>query len=79
MPTKRIHRKPAVPKEEIEAKKVAEQMYSSLTQKGAPKATSSGCIMGACYVLRMLIEQAVQQGADKNGVKLFSHQFIESI
>lgn len=79
MPTKRTHRKPVVPKEALEAEKVAKQMYSSLTQKDAPKATPSGYIMGGCYVLKMLIEQAVKQGADKNGVKLFTHQFIESI
>ena len=79
MPTKRTHRKPKLPKEVQEAESVARQMYSSLTQEGAPKATPSGYIMGACYTLKMLIEQAVQQGADKNGVKLFAHQFIQSI
>ena len=66
-------------KEELEAEKVAKQMYSALTQKGSPKATPSGYIMGACYVLKTLIEQAVQQGSNKDGVKLYAHQFIESI
>lgn len=79
MPTKRTHRKPTVPKEALEAEKVAKQMYTSLTQKDAPKATPSGYIMGACYVLKMLIEQAVNQGSNKDGIKLYAHQFIESI
>lgn len=73
------HKKPVVPKEVTEAKKVAKQMYDALKAEGAPKATPSGYIMGACQVLKMLMTQAVEQGADKEGLKLFAHQFIHSI
>ena len=54
-------------------------MYSSLTQKTAPKATPAGYIMGACQVLGMLLSQAEQQGADKERLKLFAIQHIHGL
>jgi len=79
MPTLRQHRKPSVPKEEQEAKRVALQMYSSLTQKTSPKATSAGYIIGACKVLEMLMAQAVEQGSNKEELKMFAIQFIHAL
>jgi len=79
MPTARQHKKPAVPREALEAERVAKQMYNSLTQKTAPKATPAGYIMGACQVLGMLLSQAEQQGADKERLKLFAIQHIHGL
>jgi len=79
MPTARQHRMPSVPKEEQEAKRIAQQMYSSLMQKTAPKATPAGYIIGACKVLEMLLAQAAGQGADKERLKLFAIQFIHGL
>ncbi len=79
MPTANTHRRPAAPKELREAKKIARQMYASLTADGAPRATTAGYVMGAAQVLKMLIEQAVQQGADKEQLKLYTLQFINAI
>lgn len=79
MPTARQHRKPATPKEVKEAEKIARQMYSSLTASGAPKATPAGYVMGAAQVLKMLIEQAARQGADKEHLKLYTLQFVNAI
>lgn len=79
MTTARNHRKPAVPRAAKEAERVARQMYGSLTQQGAPKATPSGYIMGACTVLKMLMEQAVQQGSDKKQLRQYAASFIARI
>lgn len=79
MPTERKHKKPAVPKEAREAEKVARQMYGALTQQGAPKATPGGYIMGACTVLKMLMDQAVQQGCAKEDLKQYVRTFVEGI
>jgi hypothetical protein len=37
--------------------------------KTAPKATPNGYVLGACYVLKILIDQASEQGADKKTLK----------
>lgn len=73
---KRTHKKPAVPREAVEAEKVAKQMYSSLTAPDAPKAHPQGYIMGASMVLKMLIDQAVQQGEDRNALKAQAMTYI---
>lgn len=70
---------PDVPAEVREAERVAKQMYGSLTQARAPKATPSGYIMGATTVLKMLIEQAVQNGCDKEQMKTYALNTIMSI
>ena len=79
MPTARQHRMPSVPKEEQEAKRIAQQMYQSLMLRTAPKATPAGYIIGACKVLEMLLTQAAGQGADKERLKLFAIQFINGL
>lgn len=79
MPTSRPHSKPAVPKEAQEAERVAKHMYSSLTQVRAPKAHPAGYIMGACTVLKLLMDQAVQQGADKDTLKQYALNFVQGI
>lgn len=79
MPTARQHRMPDVPREEQEAKRIAQQMYQSLMLKTAPKATPAGYILGACKVLEMLLAQAAEQGADKENLKLFAIQFIHGL
>lgn len=79
MPTARQHRMPDVPREEQEAKRIAQQMYQSLMLKTAPKATPAGYIIGACKVLEMLLAQAAEQGADKESLKLYAIQFIHGL
>lgn len=79
MAIKRTHVKPAIPKEAVEAELVAKQMYKSLTQKTAPKAHPMGYIMGACTVLKMLIDQAEQQGSDKEELKGHALAFISNL
>jgi hypothetical protein len=76
---KRTHTKPAVPKEAQQAEKIVKQMYSSLTAPGAPKASPMGYIMGASMVLKMLIDQAVQQGEDREALKTQAMSYILSI
>jgi hypothetical protein len=76
MPTSRQHTKPSVPIEAQEAEKIAKHMYNSLTQQRAPKAHSQGYIMGACTVLKMLLDQAAQQGSDKEELKKLAVSFI---
>lgn len=66
---KKTHTKPAVPAEAQQAEKVTETMYQSLTAPGAPRATPQGYILGASMVLKMLIDQAVQQGEDRDRLK----------
>lgn len=79
MPTARQHRMPAVSKEQKEAEEIAKTMYQPLTAPGAPRATPTGYILGACQVLKMLTEQAVQQGSDKEKVKTMIQAFVISI
>lgn len=76
---KRPHTKPAVPKEAQQAEEIVKQMYSSLTAPGAPKASPMGYVMGASMVLKMLIDQAVQQGEDRNALKNQAMRYILSI
>jgi hypothetical protein len=75
--TKRTHAKPAIPREAQEADKVAKQMYQSLTAPDAPKAHPLGYIMGASMVLKMLIDQAVQQGEDREALKAQAMTYIQ--
>ena len=70
---------PTVPREALEAERVAKQMYNSLTQKTAPKATPAGYIMGACQVLGLLLSQAEKQGADKEQMKMYAIQHIHGL
>lgn len=74
---KKTHTKPVMPKEAQEAEMVAKQMYSSLTATGAPKAHPLGYIMGASMVLKMLIDQAVQQGEDRDTLKAQAMVYIQ--
>lgn len=76
MPTSRQHKKPSVPKEVAEAEKVAKHIYSSLTLKTSPKATPQGYMFGTLTVLRIIIEQATEQGRDKEQMKKQAIQFI---
>lgn len=80
MATARKHKKPTTPQEVKEAEKVARQMYSALMAPGAPKATPTGYVLGACQVLKMITEQAVQQqeGCNMDDLKLFIHQFVHN-
>ena len=77
--TKRTHRKPTIPREAIEAEAVAKQMYQSLTAADAPKAHPLGYIMGASMVLKMLIDQAVQQGEDKDKLKAQALTYVAAL
>ena len=70
---------PDVPREEREARRIAQQMYTSLTKASAPKATPAGYVIGACKVLEMLLTQAAAQGADKEALKLYAIQFIHAL
>lgn len=79
MATKRTHKKPQVSKEAKEAELVAKQMYSSLLQTDAPKAHPIGYIMGASMVIKMLIDQAVKQGEDKDSLKSQTIAYINEI
>lgn len=76
---RKTHTKPAVPRAAQQAEKVAKQMYSSLKAPDAPKASPTGYIMGASYVLKMLIDQAVAQGEDRGALKAQAMAFIESM
>lgn len=76
---KKTHTKPAVPKEALQAEKIATQMYSSLTAPGAPKASPMGYILGASYTLKLLIDQAVAQGEDRDQLKAQAMTFIQSM
>ena len=79
MPVKRQHTKPAVPKEAVEAEKVSKHMYASLVQPGAPKAHPMEYIMGACTVLKVLFDQAVQQGANADDMKQQALQYVQNM
>ena len=76
---KKTHTKPAIPQEAKEAELVAKQMYSSLTSPDAPKAHPLGYIMGASMVLKLLIDQAVQQGEDRDKLKAQAMTYIQVI
>ena len=76
---KRMHIKPAVPREAQQAEEVTKQMYQSLTSPGAPKASPMGYIMGASMVLKMLIDQAVAQGEDRDALKAQAMLYIQAI
>ena len=76
---KKTHTKPAVPREAQQAEKIVNRMYSSLLAPDAPKASPQGYIMGAAMVLKMLIDQAVQQGEDRNLLKAQAMMFIQSM
>lgn len=79
MATARKHKKPQMAQELVEAEKVARQMYDALKAPGAPKATPTGYVLGACQVLKMLTEQAAkQQGCNMDDLKLFIHQFVHN-
>ena len=79
MATNRKHTKPAVSKSAKEAESVAKQMYGSLTLATAPKATATGYIMGACTVLKILIDQAENQGSSRKELKKQALSFIQGI
>lgn len=77
--TKRKHTRPAVPKEAREAERVAQQMYGSLMADGAPKATPTGYIMGAGIVMKMLLDQAVRQGGDRETLRAQAMAYLQII
>lgn len=79
MATKRQHKKPAVSKDAKEAEKVTQALYMALTQEGAPRATPTGYIMAACTLLKMLVDQAEQQGADKDALKKYALEVVNGI
>jgi hypothetical protein len=74
---KRTHKKPAVPSYVVEAEKVADQMYSSLKAPDAPKAHPLGYIIGASIALKMLIDQAVKLGEDRDALKAQAMTYIQ--
>lgn len=76
---KKTHKKPAVPRAAQQAEKVTETMYQSLTAPGAPKASPQGYIMGATMVLKLLIDQAVAQGEDRDALKAQALTYIAAI
>ena len=76
---KKTHKKPDMPREALEAEKITEQMYSSLKAPDAPKASPMGYIMGASMVLKMLIDQAVQQGESRDTLKAQAMAYIMAI
>ena len=75
-PQKNKHTKPSVPKEFIEAKKVAQQMYDSLMAEGAPRATPMGYIIGGSLVMKMLLDQAVKQGGNREALRAQAMAYI---
>lgn len=76
---KRKHKKPEVPRETVEAVAVSKQMYASLLAEDAPKAGPMGYLLGACTVVKILIDQAVGQGEDKGEMRRKALEFIASI
>lgn len=79
MPNARMHKMPKVSKEAKEAENIARQMYASLTQEGAPKATPTGYVLGACLALKLLYDQASRQVADKGELKETVIKFAQDI
>lgn len=76
---KKTHTRPAVPLAAQQAEKVTMQMYQSLKAPDAPKASPMGYIMGASMVLKLLIDQAVKQGEDRDQLKAQAMTFIQSM
>lgn len=76
---RKTHTKPAVPRAAQQAEKVTQQMYRSLTAPDAPKASPQGYIMGAAMTLKLLIDQAVQQGEDRDALKAQAMTFIAAM
>lgn len=76
---KKTHAKPAVPRVAQQAEKVTETMYQSLTAPGAPKASPQGYIMGAAMTLKLLIDQAVAQGEDRDALRAQALAIISAI
>lgn len=76
---KKTHTKPAVPRAAQQAEAVTQQMYQSLTAPGAPKASPMGYIMGASMVLKLLIDQAVEQGEDRDMLKAQAMAYIQAM
>ena len=76
---KKTHTKPAMPLAAKQAEKVTETMYQSLMAPGAPKASPLGYIMGASMVLKLLIDQAVKQGEDRNALKAQAMTYIAAM
>lgn len=76
---KKTHTKPAVPLAARQAEKITKQMYQSLKAPDAPKASPIGYIMGASMVLKMLIDQAVAQGEDRDALKAQAMAYIQSM
>lgn len=76
---KKTHTKPAVSLAAKQAEKITETMYQSLTAPGAPKASPQGYIMGAAMTLKLLIDQAVQQGEDRNILKAQALTYITAM
>lgn len=79
MPTAREHKKPEVSREMAEAERIAKHMYSSLLQVKAPKGHPTGYILGAGYVMKMLLEQAIKQGDDKDSLKAQAIAIIQNM
>lgn len=76
---RKTHTKPIVPRVALEAEAVTKQMYESLKAEGAPRATPQGYIMGASMVLKMLIDQAVKQGCDRDELKAQAMTYIMAL
>ena len=76
---KKTHTKPAVPLAAKQAEKVTMQMYQSLKAPDAPKASPQGYIMGAAMVLKLLIDQAVAQGENRDALKAQAMTFVAAI
>lgn len=76
---KKTHNKPVVPRVALEAEAITKQMYESLTAEGAPRATPQGYIMGASMCLKMLLDQAVKQGGDRDELKAQAMTYIMAL
>ena len=79
MPTAREHKKPEVSRERNEAERISKHMYNSLLQARAPKGHPTGYVLGAAYVMKMLLCQAIKQGGDKDSLKSQAIALIQSI
>ena len=76
---KKTHTKPAVSIAAKQAERITETMYQSLKAPGAPKASPMGYIMGAAMVLKLLIDQAVAQGEDRDALKAQALTIVAAI
>ena len=79
MPTAKEHKKPEVSRDMVEAQKIATHMYKSLLQAKAPKAHPTGYVIGAVYVMKTLLEQAIKQGGDKDSLKSQAIAIIQNM